>query len=374
MPQRLRVLIAASYSVHYRLGVLQALMDDPRAEVSVAVGETVARGAVQLVEPIDPADLPTMQVHPTHTWRSLRWQPSLLRETLKPAYDVVVWDPSMHCLTMWASSLLLRARRRTLAYWGLGWTRTHGQLKERVKVRAFRLAHGFLTYGSRSAELAAKAGYPPESLHVVGNSIIDTAEARDVAGAGLPSPEPLVLGVALRLEPRKRVDLLIDAAARLQASGTSVRVLILGDGTARADLQARAERSGVDVEVLGAQYSASEIADYYRRIHVSVIPGHAGLTVTQSLMHGRPVVTHDDPAHHAAEWEALRADSTGFFFTRGDLDGLVRAIDLVHHRLDVDAPQVARACRDDYERHGSPAAHAERVLNTVRTIHRRHMK
>ncbi|MBA2695727.1 MAG: hypothetical protein H0U62_07775 [Actinobacteria bacterium] len=126
-----RVLIAYSYSMHYRLGVFRALLESPDADVTIAVGETVAAHAAQLVEPIEPSALPEMQVHRTRAWRSLRWQPTRLRESLSPRYDVVIWDPSMHCLTMWASSVLLRARGRTLIYWAwAGPGRTGGSRSE----------------------------------------------------------------------------------------------------------------------------------------------------------------------------------------------------------------------------------------------------
>jgi glycosyltransferase involved in cell wall biosynthesis len=368
---RLRVLFAFSYSTHYRLGVLRALLADPDTDVDVAAGVTVLAHAVQKVHPVDPADLPPLRLHRTYAVHSLRWQPGLLRQSLRRDYDVVVWDPSMHCLTMWASSLALRARRRTtLVYWGLGWTARHGAAKEWVKVRAFRLAHGFLTYGARSAELGAAAGYPADRLHVVGNSTIDTPQASEVATA-LPPLEPLTLGISLRLTARKRIALLLRAAAALQQTGTPVRVHVVGDGEERAALEALAGELGVDAHFHGALYDPGDIAEVYRQVHLTVIPGHAGLTVVQSLMHGRPVVTHDNTERHAAEWEALRDGVTGSFYREGDLDDLVTHIRQVAGWIDERGPQVARDCREDYLAHGDPAQHAERILTAVRQVHAR---
>lgn len=368
MPPPPRVLIAYSYSMHYRLGVFRALLEATDANVSIAVGETVAAGAAQLIERIDPRDLPEMQVHRTRAWRSLRWQPTLLRESLSPRYDTVIWDPSMHCLTMWTSSVLLRLRRRTLLYWGLGWTRPHGRLKEWAKVRAFRLAHGFLTYGPRSVERAVEAGYPRHRLYVVGNSLVDSVEAQRVARGGLPPVSPLVLGTSLRLTSRKRVDLLVSAAAALHTTGTPCRVLIVGEGPERAGLQSLADRLGVDVHFLGALYGPGEIADFYAKVHVTVIPGHAGLTVVQSLMHGRPVVTHDNPDHHAAEWEALREGRSGALFAEGALHDLVRALREVTGWIQRDAATVAAACRVDYQSYGDPDRQAHRILSALRDL------
>ena len=327
MTDRLKVLVAFSYSTHYRLGVLRALLADPDTDVDIAAGVTVLKHAPQPVAPIDPGDLPQLRLHRTYAVRSLRWHPGLLRQSLSRDYDVVVWDPSLHCLTMWVSSLALRARRdTTLAYWGLGWTASHGRLKERAKVAAFRLAHGFLTYGRRSAERAVEAGYPADRVFVVGNSTVDTPEAATVVAEPLPPLSPLGLVVSLRLTARKRVDLLLRAAAALDASGTPTRVHVIGDGPERAALQAQAAELRVDATFHGALYDSGQIADVYRQAHMTVIPGHAGFTVIQSLMHGRPVITHGTTERHAAEWEALRDGVTGSFFREGDVDDLVAHI------------------------------------------------
>lgn len=372
MTDRLRVLVAFSYSTHYRLGVLRALLADPDTEVDVAAGVTVLKHASQPVAPIDPADLPQLRLHRTYAARSLRWQPGLFRQSLSRDYDVVVWDASLHCLTMWASSLVLRVRRQqTLVYWALGWTTVHGPVKERLKVIGFRLGHALLTYGRRSQEMGIDAGYPSDRLYAVGNSTIDTPEARAVADEPLPPLEPLGLVVSLRLTARKRVDLLLRAAAALDASGTPTRVQVVGDGPERAALEALARELEVDATFHGALYDSAQVADVYRQVHITVIPGHAGLTVIQSLMHGRPVITHGSTERHAAEWEALRDGVTGSFFREGDVDDLVAHIREVAGWVAARGRQVARDCREDYLTHGDPTAHAHRILSAVREVHAR---
>ncbi|MGB3186287.1 MAG: glycosyltransferase family 4 protein [Ornithinimicrobium sp.] len=369
----LRVLIAYSYSAHYRRGVFEELLAMPGLDVTIAAGQSLPSGAGPdtQVAPIEPGDLPAMQWHRTWSFGPLRFQPGLLRRSLSSRYDVVIWDPSLHCVTMWISSAVLRARGRTLIYWGLGWTRTHNAVKERLKVGGFRLAHAFLTYGERSAELARAAGYPAARLYVVGNSVSDSAPAQRVASHGLTEPEPLVLGVALRLTERKRVDLLIRAVAALNRQGVPTRAVVVGDGPARADLEALRDELGVDVTFTGAMYDEDDIARFYSQVHLSVIPGHAGLTVTSSLMHGRPVITHNNFDHHAAEWEAIREGISGAFFAEGDERDLVAAIITMRDQMAVSAEarrEIARRCRADYAQHGSPQAHAARIVAAAQDV------
>ncbi len=372
--QRLRVLIAYSYSMHYRLGVFRALLAQPDLDVTIAAGTTPRHESPSVatsgVAPIRPEDLPELQWHRTFSIGWLRFQPGLLRRSLSSRYDVVIWDPSMHCLTTWLSSVVIRARGQSLLYWGLGWTKQHGRFKERCKVAVFRLAHGFMTYGQRSAELGVQAGYPEPRLYVVGNSLPDHPAAGEAA-ATMPPESPLMLGVALRLSGRKRVDLLIRAVVALNARGIATRAIIVGDGPERAALQGLAEELDADVEFAGELYDAEKIADYYRQIHLTVIPGHAGLTVIQSLMHGRPVVTHDNPSNHADEWTAIRAGVSGAFFSEGDLDALVDTILQIREQLmggADDRRAVAAACRVDFLQHGSPQAHAKRIIDSVMDV------
>ncbi len=363
-----RVLLASSYSAHYRLGVWREPLASTQVRLDITTGQTAPGGHESTVQPISPADLPQMSVHRTYRLGAFRWQPGLLRQACSRRYDIVIWDPAYRSLAVWISSLVLRTRGVTIVYWGLGWTRRHSRLKEWAKVRAFRLAHGFLTYGRSSAERAVAAGYPRDRLYVVGNSMVDSVHAGRVARAGLPPRSPLTLGTSLRLTDRKRIDLLVRAASALHSSGTPCRVLVVGEGPERAGLQSLADQLRVDVHFLGALYGPGEIADFYAQVHVTVIPGHAGLTVVQSLMHGRPVVTHDNPDHHAAEWEALREGRSGAFFAKGEVDDLVRAIREVAGWIERDAATVSADCRADYQSYGDPGRHAHRILSAVRDL------
>lgn len=371
MTQTPRVLLASSYSAHYRLGVWRALAAADEVDLDIATARTVGGGHESSVAPIPDHELPAMVVHPTYRVGTWRWQPGLLRQACSPGYDIVVWDPAYRSLAVWLSSLVLRARGTTLVFWGLGWTAPHGRVKEWAKVRTFRLAHGFLTYSRRSADRAALAGYPPHRLYVVGNSISDSPQAREVARSGLPAQPPLVLGTSARLHPRKGVDQLLRAAADLTAAGRSTRVLILGEGPDRARLEELAQRLEVQAQFLGAVYDPVELADYYRRVHITVLPGHSGLSVVQSLMHGRPVVTHDNPDAHAAEWEALRPGRSGALFTQHDRPDLVRVLGDLADRIERQGQRVATDCREDYEAYGDPLHHARRIIDAVLEVSRR---
>lgn len=98
-----------------------------------------------------------------------------------------------------------------------------------------------------------KAGSSPDRVVRVLNGIDHTAFVRDVAVApraraslGLAEGE-FVIGAVGRLERQKRFDLLMQAFASLQQRhpGTAFRLVIVGDGTLREELETERQRLGL---------------------------------------------------------------------------------------------------------------------------------
>lgn len=86
-------------------------------------------------------------------------------------------------------------------------------------------------------------GADPSRVSVVLNGIDDhlfrrdrsrEAEARRTLGL---SPDDTVIGAVGRLEPQKRFDLLLDAFARLKERRPTLKLVIVGDGSRRAQLE-----------------------------------------------------------------------------------------------------------------------------------------
>ncbi|MFF2622075.1 glycosyltransferase family 4 protein [Oerskovia jenensis] len=135
--------------------------------------------------------------------------------------------------------------------------------------------------------------------HVDGDSVVvhpgidDRPAAPDAAARGRS-----VLLVQ-RLEPEKRTDLgvLAFAASRLHDDGW--RLLVAGDGSQRADLEALAAREGLTghVQFLGAR---SDVDDLMRRAAVLLAPCPVeglGLSVLEAMSNALPVVAAEAGGH-----------------------------------------------------------------------------
>lgn len=359
------VLVAYSFAMHYRAGILRALANHPALHVTLAAG-IPPRGGAGGVRALDKCELPSLDLVRTRKFLGWWWQPALVRRALFQPFDVVIVDPSVRVPSMWIIALGRRFRGKKTIFWGLGWTRPHGWVRTRIKNFAFRAADHFMTYGAESASRAVQSGYPGQRISAIGNSLADLATAQSVCRE-LPPPSPFVMTASVRLTSRKRLDLLIRAAGVLKKDGET-RVILLGDGPERGALIKLAHECEVDLEMWGARYDDQTLSQMYRQAHLTVLPGHAGLTVIQSIMHGRPVVTHDNVDHHAAEWEAIKSPWVGSFFAEGDLDDLVRQIQGLRQRIVQNPDAVVRSCRQAYLSDWSPPVQADRIARVVEQV------
>ena len=114
-----------------------------------------------------------------------------------------------------------------------------------------------------------RCGARPERVTTVLNGIDPELFRRDPArepaaraALGL-GPEDVVLGAVGRLEPQKRFDLLLEAFAELRRGGArpGLRLVLAGEGSARAGLEAAARRLGVEdsCRFLGHRSDVAEV-------------------------------------------------------------------------------------------------------------------
>lgn len=93
------------------------------------------------------------------------------------------------------------------------------------------------------------------------------------------APEHRVVGIVARVQPHRRFDLLVEAAALLCRSDPLTRVLVVGRGTQRSKLAEQpVERMGLSDRVIFAGYRHADYRDVVRTIDVFtfLVPGSDG--------------------------------------------------------------------------------------------------
>jgi glycosyltransferase involved in cell wall biosynthesis len=157
-----------------------------------------------------------------------------------------------------------------------------------------------------------KWGVRPGKITVVPNGV-DTdglgfdAAARDLVREQLGiSPDTYVIGALGRLDPNKRVDLIMEAAAPML--GERCKILVIGRGEDQARLEAAAERIGVTEHVIFGGYQKDTTAMFaaFDLYVAASLQETFGLSVLEALASGLPVLYTACPALDGIQTERAR--------------------------------------------------------------------
>lgn len=137
--------------------------------------------------------------------------------------------------------------------------------------------------------------------------------------------DSFVIGFVSRLERKKNCHELIEAFAKLQIP--NARLVIVGDGTQRKNLEALAEQLGVSSSItfFGA-VPRERLPSIMSCFSVFIFPSTTesfGLVALEALACGAPVIAN---AHLEAASEYLEVGYNGYFYS-GGVDGLCHAIE-----------------------------------------------
>jgi phosphatidylinositol alpha-1,6-mannosyltransferase len=192
-------------------------------------------------------------------------------------------------------------------------------------------------YPEAEARRAVRGELPPIVQVPPG---VDTARFRPLptierastrARLGLPTSGPLVLSVS-RLVPRKGMDTLIEAVARLSAKHPRLTLAIAGVGRDKTRLEHLITKTGAPVRLLG-RVPAPDLADLYAGADVFSLVCRSrwagleqegfGIVFLEAAAAGIPSVAGDS----GGSAEAVVDGETGFVVNPGDVAAVADAID-----------------------------------------------
>jgi glycosyltransferase involved in cell wall biosynthesis len=166
-------------------------------------------------------------------------------------------------------------------------------------------------------------GLDGDDIEVIPNGVDVTRYAPDPAVSRTAQPTLLYLG---RLRKYKRVDLVIEAVARLAAEGLEVELLVGGTGDASEELHDLAGLLGVGDQVRFLGWVTDEQKLELMRsswLHVLTSPKEGwGITVVEAAACGTPSVASDAPGLR----ESVRDGETGLLVPHEDVDALAAAV------------------------------------------------
>mgnify|MGYP002622627928 CR=1 FL=1 len=197
---------------------------------------------------------------------------------------------------------------------------------------------------STRADLVSR-GLEPGVIDVIPNGI-DIEQFTPAPEEKAVSPRLVFVG---RLKEYKRVDLILQAVARLEAIGIRVDFDVVGKGERESALRAQAEALGLDDRVRFHGFvSEEEKLDFMRRswIHVLTSPKEGwGISAIEAAACGTPTVASDAPGLR----ESVVDGETGLLVPHGDVDALTGALERLIRDVEL-RRRLARQARTFAER------------------------
>lgn len=284
-------------------------------------------------EPLETAGVPVVHLGlaPRHLRRTLRGLARLWRIVLTGRWDVVQTHLFKTAVVTTPVARLTRARVVGTVH-GLDPSR----LQRRLAGLPARLQHRVVAVSTPLADDVARVTTIPRRLmEVVPDGVDDPGRLRAPADAraeaGLPEDGVLV-GCVGRLWERKGQRELLAAWAEVVAAYPSARLVVVGDGPLRAELETAAAEPALAGSVLltGSRDDVGTILD---GLDVVVVPSHHegfSLVTVEAMLHGLPVVA----TAAGGPRELVDDGVTGLLVPARDVSALAEAL----VRLASDAP------------------------------------
>ncbi len=181
----------------------------------------------------------------------------------------------------------MHVRGRPVVGWGLGIS--HGNpITSIIQNRLLKRLDAVIAYSNAAAQQYIDAGLCAGKVFVAANAVTrrpanPPVDRPDVFTEG--KPHLLFVG---RLQPRKRVDVLLQALAALPAE-EQPRLTIVGDGPDRTRLEQLAWSIYPKTVFTGARHGA-DLEPYFANADLFILPGTGGLAVQQAMAHTLPVI------------------------------------------------------------------------------------
>ena len=331
---------------HYRVPVFSRLQKRMEEEVFVVHGDEPQQSHLNTVD--EGEDLVFRHKRAPTYWigRDKMAIQNVIPHLLKRAPDVVIVRGGIRQLHLFPLLLFYKLQGIPTIVWGQGYSRKRKfrprhHLIDRAHLSVVQLSDAYVCYNKRIKSTLSEY-CPSEKLFVASNTLpvekhLETREELQSIGQETIRRQlnlecPQYLCFIGRLQPRKRVDYLLDVYQSLRSRfDVDVGLIVVGDGPERPELEAKAQKEELrDVYFVGEQYG-KDAGRYLVAADAMVMPGWLGLAVNHSFAYGLPVISqHSDDREngvtHAPESIHVRHGETGWLAAPGNKKEMIEGI------------------------------------------------
>ncbi|WOI22393.1 glycosyltransferase [Nonlabens ulvanivorans] len=261
--------------------------------------------------------------------RRFLWQTGHWNEVFKD--NVLVLSLNPRVISHWIILLLrLLSRKRTIL-WGHAWPRS-GQNSKSDKLRHLMrfFASEIIVYTEQQRrELQEKMAY--KKITTAPNAVLYRHEMSSETDNEVND----VIYVGRLIEDKKPLLLYQGFKNALDSLPEKAKLIIIGDGPQRLKLVELSKKDDLEhrVTIPGKITDIDVLKSYYSKALVSASPGYVGLSITQSLGYGVPMIIARDE-HHSPELEAAKEDFNAQFFNSDDENNLAQGLVLFFNEKD----------------------------------------
>ena len=233
------------------------------------------------------------------------WTPSLRSRLEKISPDVVITGPSNFPNNL--AVIKYCTQNRVPYLWhGIGSMSSKQTFSRKIISRQVRRlisnSHGGLAYNSSAKDYYVNHyGADADRIWVASN-VVDTDKVNadrerfrasiDAKRSELGLNDCLTVLFVGAIDPVKKLDVLISCFARIRKKlSIPIKLLIVGDGVIRQQMEAYCNELEISDSVVFAGKHVADVNQYFMLGDVFVMPGLGGLAISHAMSHGIPVIS-----------------------------------------------------------------------------------
>lgn len=303
------------------------------------------------------------------------WKIGILSLLFKKENQSFLILAESRCLTDYLFIGLARLLKKKVYVWTHGWYGKESRTEALLKKWQFLHVDGIFVYSNYARGLMIKEGIPSAKIFTIHNSLHYDQQVAlrkqlkpsSIFNEHFGDDNPTLIFIG-RLTKVKKLDMLVDAVAKLKELGEFYNLVFVGDGAERFSLEKKVDESGLTSSVwfYGACYDEKVNAELLYNADLCVAPGNIGLTAVHALTFGTPCLTHNDFKWQMPEFEAIHDGETGAFFTRDNLDSMINAIRNWFKNKGKERELVRNACYNEIDTQWNPCFQMDVIRNNLK--------